>query len=540
VLAEHETITGLRGRQVRSKPTGALVRWTTSLERWAVSKRQTPAFGLPLLTPVEIVMHRFLLALAMGAAIVGCQPKAKFAPVSPNDTQTAVPAPEAPDLVDLDVKAANRFITAGQPEEVLARIHISTDAQPDQQRPQANIALVVDTSASMSGDAIEQARAAALSVVDALKPGDQLSVVTFHSRTDVLVPSTMIGEDTLPSIRTAIEGMDATGTTDLAGGLAEGLRQLQPQVRADVVSRVVLLSDGVPNDEGPMPNLANQAAAQNISIAALGLGLEYQETLLADLATRSGGRFHFVENPDEVAQMFEQEILHIDRLVALSSAVVLNAGPGVTIKEVVGHQVMPAGSRQATVPIGDLAEQEDKDIVVKLLVGEHRDGATVELLDAQLAYADAVVSAGRQERSAFLAVEATADESEQQSGLDLETELVVARAVTAAMTLQIVARARSGDVAGAKADLAKAEKRARALVKQTDDEALADLADELAALAPTLADLAPPKLTPAKRPNNRDRAPKKKAELGQSDIPMSAPRPAALKRAHSNAFNALH
>lgn len=483
-------------------------------------------------------MHRLILALAMGAAMVGCQPKAKFAPVTPDDA-VAVPAAEAPDLVDLDVKAANRFITAGQPEEVLARIHISTDAQPDQRRPQANIALVVDTSASMHGEAIEQARAAALSVVDALEPGDQLSVIAFHSRTDALVPITTIGEDTLPQIRTAIEGMEATGTTDLAGGLAEGLRQLQPHVRPDVVSRVVLLSDGVPNDEAPVPNLANQAAAQNISIAALGLGLEYQETLLADIATRSGGRFHFVESPDEVAQMFEEEILHIDRLVALSSAIVLNAGPGVTIKEVVGHQVLPEGSRQTSVSIGDLAEKESKDIVVKLLVGEHRDGATVELLDAHLAYADAVVNAGRQERDAFLAVEATADQSEQQSGLDQETELVVARAVTAAVTLQVVARARSGDVAGARTELAEAEKRARALVKRTDDEALADLADELAALEPTLADLAPPvhkrPETPAHGLGDRN----KKIRKGTPGT-MPAPEPAILKRAHSNAFNALH
>ena len=481
-------------------------------------------------------MHRLLLALAMGAALVGCTPKSKFAPVSPD---AATVTAEAPDLVDLDVKAANRFITAGQPEEVLARIHISTDAQPNQPRPRANIALVVDTSASMRGDAIEQAREAALSLVDALEDGDHLSVVSFNSRADVLVPNMTIGEGTRPKIREAIEGMEATGTTDLAGGLAHGLDQLQPNVSPDVVSRVVLLSDGVPNDESQVVGFADQAASQNISIAALGLGLEYQETLLAELATRSGGRFHFVENPDEVAEMFEQEILHIDRLVALSSAIVLSAGPGVTITEVVGHQVLPEGSRQTSVSLGDLAEQESKDIVVRLQVGEHRDGATVELLDARLAYADAVVGAGRQERDAFLAVEATSDEAEQQAGLDQETELVVARAITAAVTLQVVARARSGDVDGAREELVAAEKRARELVKKTDDEALASLADELAALAPTLADLAPPQQAATNRASGAG-AKKPHKSPSRSDQAMPTPEPAVLKRAHSNAFNALH
>ncbi|MEM6988878.1 MAG: hypothetical protein AAF721_00225, partial [Myxococcota bacterium] len=198
-------------------------------------------------------------------------------------------------------------------------------------------------------------------------------------------------------------------------------------------------------------------------------------------------------------------------------------------------------------------EGETKDIVVRLAVGEHRDGATVELLDATLQYTDATVGAGLLDRSAFLAVEATNDDAQRISGLDIETELVAAKAITAAETLRIVQRARSGDVKGALAQLTVAEKKARRLAKKNEDEELTALANELSTLRKTIPSLAPPKRR-GRRPGRKLPA---SMDIGGSVMPVpydagggsgtrgssgtgSLQQAQSLKRSHSRAFNALH
>src|SRR5690606_23751305 len=109
--------------------------------------------------------------------------------------------------------------------------------------------LVVDTSGSMEGDAIVQARTAALTLLGDLRDGDVLSVVTFGSAPQVLVPAAVLDPQVRTRIRADIERMEATGTTDLAGGLSTGLEQVRSQARAGEINRIVLVSDGVPNDE---------------------------------------------------------------------------------------------------------------------------------------------------------------------------------------------------------------------------------------------------------------------------------------------------
>jgi Ca-activated chloride channel homolog len=385
---------------------------------------------------------------------------------------------------------ANRMIEAGKPGEVLARIRIHGPERKGAERPRANIGLVVDTSGSMEGDAIVQARAAALTLLADLRDGDVLSVVVFGSTPEVLVPATVLDPNVRPKIRADIEArMKATGTTDLAGGLSLGLQQVQSQARAGEINRIVLVSDGVPNDETTIVGLAQHARSYGIPITALGLGLEYHETLLGQLAQESGGKFHFVEDPAKVANVFREEVLSIDSLAARSLALTLTPGPGVTILEVPGWGPGYNG-RSVVLGLPDLAEGDTQQVIVRLAVGEHRDGANVELLDGVVTYTDARTGVGLQERT-FVAARATDDPAELEQGVDLEVTTAAARATTAAATLQIVALARAGDVKGATKLLDKTVDAARKLHKTMPDAELARLVDDLVELRPTLKGLAP-------------------------------------------------
>jgi Ca-activated chloride channel homolog len=401
------------------------------------------------------------------------------------------PEGEDPELVVLEGELGNSFVTAGEASDIVSRIRIATRPLENAPRPPINLALVVDTSGSMEGDAIADAREASLALLSTLRPEDRLAVVAFHSETEVLLESTKLeGADTA-ELRRRISRMEARGTTDLGGGLRAGLEELVRHYEPDGINRLVLLSDGVPNDPAPILPLAQAAGERGIRITALGLGLDYDEQLLQHVAEASGGRYHFVEESTAVAQVFRQEVLRFERVVARNLALELRPGPGVRIEGVVG-QPTSVGSGVVRVALGDLSEGEERDVIVRMHAEPRRRGATVELMDAVLSFEDGVANAGALERRVFLGARATDDAHELTTGRNEEVEQAAARVIAALTTVQAIERAREGDVAEARAILDRAASEALEVAESSGDERLRAQVTQMRVLGQALPSIGTP------------------------------------------------
>lgn len=395
-----------------------------------------------------------------------------------------------PQLVTLDGALGNRFLPAGQRSDVVARLRIGTRAIDPTRRPRVNVALVVDTSGSMEGRAMDDARAASLAMVDTLGDGDRLAVVTFDAQARVLVPSTELDAGERANARARVRAMEARGTTDLAGGLRLGLLEVANHFRADGINRVVLLSDGVPNDRTQLDAMARSAASNGITITTLGLGNDYDETVMAQLAQLSGGRFHYVQDSAQVAAMFRDEVLRMQRVIARNAIAVITAGPDIEIQAVVGQQASRSGN-VVRVPLGDITEGETRDLVVRLSAPGRRNDASVEILDAVLTFSDAMDGAGSCERRAFLGARATSDDARRQSGRDAEVERVAAQAQLAAGTIEAIREAREGNVARAQERLDVALAEARRTASDNRHRGFASQQNRVAALRGALPSLRP-------------------------------------------------
>ncbi len=425
------------------------------------------------------VLRSFLILLTIALVLPGCGASLRAA--SHRD----------PEVVSLEGALANRFVSAGEETVLVSRLRIVAGTARDARRPRINLSLVVDTSGSMEGAAIAQARDASRVLLEQMRPGDRLSVVTFDSRTEVLLPSTEIDAGRLDELRERIARMEARGTTDLAGGLRLGLEEVVRHYDATGINRVVLLSDGVPNDASTVAALSQAAGERHIAITAIGLGLEYDESLLASIAQTSGGRFHFVEDPTAVASVFRDEVLRLERMVARAAVVEITPGPGVTLDGVVAGQWSGSGSA-IRVAIGDIAEGEVRDILVRLRVNPRRAGSSVEAIDATMSFDDALEEAGRLERRLYLGARATDDETEIAAGRDVSVERDAARLMAAAQTVQAIEIARSGEVERARAMLAAAEREATTIAAATGDTRLAGQAQQMHVLESALPAMAAP------------------------------------------------
>lgn len=340
--------------------------------------------------------------------------------------------------------------------ELDAFVRITVDFPPVAvDRKPLNLALVIDRSGSMGGQPLASARQAAQTAVQMLLPGDWVSVVAFESGITVPVPLTKVGEDRR-SLLAAIAMIGVGGSTNLYGGWAEGLSQLLACPDSDVVSRVVLLSDGQANQGvTDLPTITadvSQAVMHHVTTSAMGLAAHYDEALLRAVADAGQGNYVFLESPDQLVEAFELELAGLGALrgrnVRLSAT-----GVGVTL---VPHSNVPAigpASRpgESGVRLPDLLAGLPIEMVATLefLAGATEPGLVMSWDDAVTGTPDeqaAALSLEPVDAAAFAALPVATEVTDRLNALRLAT-----------IKLRLGEAARSGDMAGASAHLARAQ-----------------------------------------------------------------------------------
>jgi hypothetical protein len=191
-----------------------------------------------------------------------------------------------------------------------------------------------------------------------------------------------------------------------------------------------------------------------------------------------------------MASVFRDEVLRIQRVVARSTIVELTPGPGVVLEGVVAGSWSAQGNAIRVV-IGDLAEGEARDVLVRMRLDPRRAGSTIEAIDAVLTFDDALEEAGRLERRVFLSARASEDAAEIAAGRDESVERDAARMTIAAQTIQAIQVARSGEVERAREMLVVAEREALAVADRTGDVRLRAQAAQAQVLDQALPSMAP-------------------------------------------------
>lgn len=473
------------------------------------------------------------VALVTSFVLMACTPpKAPTVP-KPQEvvaTEAHVEAPKVPRL-EVSADTTPNLARVGKDQEIIVRVRVRGLPLVGKNRPPLNLALVVDTSGSMEGAAIEKSREACGTLLELLAEGDAVSVVTFGSRAKVIVPSVRITAETRAQAKAALKGLTAEGTTDMTAGLSEGITQIRAKLTPEGIHRIVLVGDGVPNDAPSVLALADAAKTMHVPITALGLGNDFDETLMTSLAQRSSGTFHFVDDASRVTAVFKEQISRMERLVARGARIDLTPGPGVTITEVIGQPESPAG-RVHVASIGDLAEGQTRDVFVRLVAKGRQDGKNMELMDAQVSY---TTPQGGPEMNAstFVKLAASTDEARLKDASIVEIEHAATTMRVADGIVKAMGLAREGDLTNARKVLEATLRLAKDGEKKFADKALGEKAVEMTKLRKTLPSLVPPDTADTK-------------ELPSASTPRvgkpMAPSPAeamGMRAAHGDAMKAL-
>ena len=206
-----------------------------------------------------------------------------------------------------------------------------------------NLALALDRSGSMSGQKMEQARRAALALVDALKDGDRLAVVAFGSDVTVF-PSTRVDAFGRAQLKGFVEKIQDQGSTNISGALEAASDEVRKNREGYRVSRVILLSDGQPTEgltraEDLRWLVESARTRDDVTTSAFGVGLDFNSRLMSELANAGAGHYAFIEDATAMASVFERDLATASNTVARRVELELKAPSGVEVVEVPGYRV---------------------------------------------------------------------------------------------------------------------------------------------------------------------------------------------------------
>jgi len=249
--------------------------------------------------------------------------------------------------------------------------------RPLGRRPPLNIALVIDKSGSMAeARKLDYVREAAHALVDRLEYGDRFALVTYDDRVAVPLPSQAV-EDRGRAHR-EIDRIVPGGATNLGGGLEEGFRQVERYRRPEAVNRVLLLSDGLANrgltDPDRLSGMAWRAAEAGISLTTFGVGLEFNEDLLAGLAESGRGTYYYIDRPHRIPELLAGEFSTLRDLAAADVTIMIELHAEVRIEEVLGYEVRREGGVYR-IPLGALAAGERRRIICRVAPPRWKAGA---------------------------------------------------------------------------------------------------------------------------------------------------------------------
>jgi len=324
-----------------------------------------------------------LLGVGLAALAAGCAASAR--PAYPQQAQMAAPGGRT---AALDVALGQPLVVVGQKNKVYLKVGLTGLALEDaSDRPPVNVAIVLDKSGSMSGQKLYQAKQAARLAVDRLAPSDIVSVVAYDSTVRVVVPATKAMDKR--TINAGIDRLAAGGNTALFAGVSKGADALRKFVDRNRVNRVVLLSDGLanvgPSSADELSRLGTSLMREGMSVTTLGLGLDYNEDLMAQLARSADGNHAFIERASDLARFFELEFGTVLKVVARDATLTIDCAPGMRPVRLLGRDGDIVG-QQVVVRLNQLYAGEEKFALLELEVPPGELGGRMPVARVEASY----------------------------------------------------------------------------------------------------------------------------------------------------------
>jgi len=254
-------------------------------------------------------------------------------------------------------------------------------------RPPLNFTAVLDVSGSMQGEKLLQAKEAVRQALHHLHEGDVLSLVTFSDEVRCVLEPTEIDDRSRNVIESILQEITSTGMTALDSGLELGIEKALVKSRQN--NLVLLLSDGQANvgetDLEKIGQRGKNARRGGLTISTLGVGSDYNEALMAEIAIQGGGRYYHIQAAPQISAYLTGELGEVANLAARNTRLLINPPSGGVLVPLSAAYPAEMVGAQVSVNVGDIPCEVELEIPLRLTLFSQPAGTRLSL-DGQVIY----------------------------------------------------------------------------------------------------------------------------------------------------------
>ncbi len=234
----------------------------------------------------------------------------------------------------------------------------------DSTEKNVDIVLILDRSGSMQGMKMQYTKQAVMDLISLLSQGDRLSLISYSDSVRRHSPLVNLTDRNQRMLRNMVHAIYAGGSTNLGGGLQAGLDTILQEPQGARIRKVILISDGLANrgvvNPWELGRMASIALENDFSVATVGVGDSFNEQLMALIADQGAGTYHYLENPNAFAAVFEHEFMKSRQVAATSLELHIPKVKGVRLLSAGGFPVKEFPNHYAVYPGNLLTHQTRK------------------------------------------------------------------------------------------------------------------------------------------------------------------------------------
>ena len=280
-------------------------------------------------------------------------------------------------------------------ENFILYLLMETKPQGEGVRLPLNLGIVLDRSGSMYDEQrLDYVIEAIKYLIDNVGPDDKVAVVAFADRAEVAATADRVAADAA-GVKRAIDDLDLLeigGGTQMALGMEAALAEVEKYYSPNRLNRLLLLTDGQTYEERKCLDLARQHR-ERIACSTLGVGIEFNEKLLMEMAEESGANYHFIDAPASIPNIFSSELQGLRNVALTNARIEMQLSAGVQVKEAFRaspqiypiKETTPDANRTLSLPLGDIEAGTPSSALAVLVLPPRRPGR-VRLAQAGLYY----------------------------------------------------------------------------------------------------------------------------------------------------------
>jgi len=160
-----------------------------------------------------------------------------------------------------------------------------------------DVTYIIDTSGSMHGISMQQAKASLLMALDRLRLHDKFNIIQFNSITDQLYSHAQIASfENIQTAKSYVKNLNADGGTEMAPALNLALNGKSDK---NYVQQVIFITDGSVGNESALFDIINKKLGDN-RLFTIGIGSAPNSHFMRKAAQFGRGSFTYISGANEV------------------------------------------------------------------------------------------------------------------------------------------------------------------------------------------------------------------------------------------------